>query len=48
MENFGFVLAAYGIIWGLLAVYLGRTTLRFQRFKEEYYHLKEHLPDRSE
>ena len=40
MKNFGFVLAAYGIIWGLLAVYLGRMTVKFSQLKKEYYHLK--------
>jgi len=40
MKNFGFVLAAYSIIWGLLAVYLGRMTIKFSQVKKEYNHLK--------
>ncbi len=46
MDNFGFVLAAYTIIWGLLAVYLGRTTLQFHRLKQEYNHLKQFQPEK--
>ena len=45
MKNFGFVFAAYSIIWGLLAIYLGRITIRFTQLKKEYNHLREHLTD---
>jgi|GEM_PF-1579820 len=45
VRNFGYVLAAYAIIWGLLAVYLGRMTIRFARLKKEYSHLKKYQPD---
>ncbi len=45
MKNFGFVLAAYSIIWGLLAVYLGRLTVRFSQLKKEYQHLKHAHPE---
>jgi len=44
MENFGFVFAAYTIIWGLLALFIGRLTVRFIQLKKEYFHLKENLP----
>ncbi len=44
MKNFEFVLAAYSIIWGLLAVYLGRLTVRFSQLKKEYQHLKHPHP----
>lgn len=44
LKNFGYVLAAYAIIWGLLAFYLGRMTIRFARLKKEYSHLKEYQP----
>jgi len=45
MKNFGFVLAAYTIIWGVLALYLGRMTLQFNKLKKEYFHLKEYGQD---
>ena len=43
MKNFGFVLAAYTIIWGLLALYLGRMTLQFARLKKEFNHLRDYF-----
>ncbi|MCF7804812.1 MAG: hypothetical protein K9N46_04305 [Candidatus Marinimicrobia bacterium] len=46
MKNFGFVLAAYTIIWGLLALYLGRLTVRFSQLRKEYRHIKEYLESR--
>ena len=45
IKNFGYVLAAYTIIWGLLALYLGRLTIRFARLKQEYVHMKKYQPD---
>ncbi|MBS1271769.1 MAG: hypothetical protein MAGBODY4_00901 [Candidatus Marinimicrobia bacterium] len=45
MKNFGFVLAAYSIIWGLLALYLGSITVKMSRLRKEYTHLKEYLTD---
>lgn len=45
MKNFGYVLAAYGIIWGLLAFYLSRMTLKFSQLKKEYNHLKSYQDD---
>ena len=48
MKNFGFALAAYTIIWGLLALYLGRLTVKFSQLKKEYLHLKDYLQERSQ
>jgi len=47
MNNFGFVLAAYTIIWGLLAIYLGSITVKVSRLRKEYNHLKEYLADKQ-
>lgn len=44
IKNFGYVLAAYAIIWGLLSLYLGRMTIRFAQLKKEYLHMKKYQP----
>ncbi len=48
MKNFGFALAAYTIIWGLLAFYLAKLTIQFARFKKEYLHLKRYLEEEKQ
>ncbi len=48
MKNFGYILAAYTIIWGLLALYLGRLTVKFSQLKKEYNHLKSYQDETSQ